>query len=188
MVLFLLFIAIGLVPTISYGIDNREKGDDLRSSYASDKYGIKLTIPHGMDLYTIEKPGKLRSLFTDGDLVHLLNPNYIYESVSITQSGNTQVTENDLKQHMNNLTHQRISPILGYKRISLNLIKIGHNHDKIAIEHIYNIKGDVDGRIRQIMFSHRNRGFIVTCGTSIDRYENANRTHFNYLFNNFEFN
>ena len=79
------------------------------------------------------------------------------------------------------------APLPEYRRISVNVARIGKLKSKTAIDHLFNAKGNIYGTLRQVTFSHRGRGFIFTCATSVDRFDTANRQFFEALFDSMEF-
>lgn len=155
--------------------------------YTSERYGIAFSVPNGVSLYTRENPGKLSSLFSSGDIVRLVNPRLSDENISISQSGSNKVTQRDIRTHKKNLTANPSKPLPGYRNVSVKFIKIGREKSKTAVEHIYRMKGNVPGTIRQVVFSHKERGFIVTCGTSTERFNESNKAIFDLIFNTLEF-
>jgi hypothetical protein len=60
-------------------------------------------------------------------------------------------------------------------------------HDRIvaeqaSVEHVYNMRGNVLGTLRQVVLVHNERGFTFTCATSQDRYEKTGKEAFEPLF------
>ena len=144
-------------------------------------------IPKNIKLYTPEKPGPLSSLFNSGDIVRMVNPDFHDENISINQSGKNRVTENDIKEYKASLDRNPNKPIPAFRNVSVKFIKIGKEKNKTAVEHIYQMKGNIPGIIRQVFFSHKNRGFIITCGTAIERFQLTNTTVFDPLLNSMVF-
>ena len=156
--------------------------------YLNKKYGISFNIPKGMKKYTPENPGPLYSLFSSGTLLKLVNPNFTDENIDISCTEGRKVSESNIKELKTWLDANPSLDIPGYQRISVRLIKIGNKKDKLAVEHIFiTMQGNVLGKLRQVVFSHRNIGFVVTCGAVVNRYDKANEQFFNILFNSMEF-
>jgi hypothetical protein len=77
-------------------------------------------------------------------------------------------------------------PVPGYKRIAVRFINIGQNGKLKAVEHQYQMKGNVLGTMRNITFVIGNRGYIITCGTAVERFEKANKEFFEPFLNSIE--
>ncbi len=175
-----------LIIFLYFGICSSVIGQTDSETYSNKQYGISLNIPRGLKKYTPEDPGSLRSLFSKGTLLKLVNLDFKDENIDISCSVDNKVSEADLKEFKSRLDANPNMNIPGYQRISVRFIKIGKQKDKTAVEHIYRMRGNVSGTIRQVTFSHRDRGFIFTCGTAVDRFENANQQFFDALFNSME--
>lgn len=176
---FIIFLYLGFCSTVIGQIDN--------DRYSNKEYGISFSIPKGMNKYTPENPGPLRSLFSEGTLLKLVNLDFKDENIDISCSGDNKVSEADLKEFKLRLDANPNMNIPGYQRISVSFTKIGKQKDKIAVEHVYKMRGNVLGKLRQVTFSHRDRGFIFTCGTAFERFDEANQQFFDVLFNSMEF-
>jgi len=160
--------------------------DRKATNYSNKDFGISFPVPAGLDLYTPENPGPLASLFTPRQFIYLVNPDFKDENIGAKYS--TGVTEADLKQFKELLdTNPPTASLPGYKKISVKFIKIGTKSNKLAVEHVYNMRGNVLGTLRQITFLHNGRGFTFTCATAQERYEQANKEFFEPIFSKMEF-
>ncbi|MFQ5965528.1 MAG: hypothetical protein ACE5KZ_14730 [Candidatus Scalinduaceae bacterium] len=155
--------------------------------YTNKKYGISFNIPKGMKMYTVENPGPLSTLFSKGTLLKLVNPDFTDENIDVSVSGKSRVTDSDIRKTKSYLDSNPNLPMPGYRRVSVNFIKTGKQKDKMAVEHIYLMKGNISGKLRQVAFSYRGRGFFITCGTAVDRFDEANQQFFDTIFNSIIF-
>jgi len=174
---------------ISFMIQSLEAGFTNQQSkvYSNSKYGISFSFPNRIELYTRENPGPLAEIFSrsPGTLLVLVNPKFIDENINVKVSEN--VSDPDVIEFKSLLEKNSLMPIPGYQRISVSMCSIGKLENKKAVEHIYNMRGNVPGKMRQISFSHKNRGFTFTCGTATDRYDSANKKFFDVVFNSMSF-
>jgi WD40 repeat protein len=155
-------------------------------TYTNEEFGMSFPVPDGLSLYTPGNPGPIPSLFTQGQLLYLVNPDFTDENIGASYI--TGVTDADLKQFKDLLdTNPPTATQPGYKKISVRFINIGTKGDTLAVEHVYNMQGNVYGTIRQVTFIHNGRGFTFTCATAQSRYEEANKNFFDPIFANMEF-
>gem|GEM_PF-888537 len=181
-VVFVIFVVICIQTTSG---EERRKPRQTQV-YSNREFGISFNLPRELDIYTPDKPGPLASMFTERQIVYLVNPNFRDENIGVKYS--TGITESDLKQFKNLLdTNPPMSSLPGYKKISVKFIKIGIKRDKLAVEHIYNMKGNVSGTLRQVIFVHNELGFTFTCGTSKNRFEKTNKEIFEFVFKTMSF-
>jgi hypothetical protein len=96
------------------------------------------------------------------------------------------VTESDLNSYKDMLNSDPNYPVSGYKRISIGFISIGKDGQFKAVEHRYQMQGNVFGTMRSVIFIIGNRGFIITCGTAVDRFEKTNEEFFEPLLQSIE--
>lgn len=61
--------------------------------YTSKKYGISFNIPKEMNMYTVENPGSLRTLFSKGTLLKLVNPDFTDENIDVSVSSKARATD-----------------------------------------------------------------------------------------------
>jgi len=155
------------------------------NEYSSAKYGISFHIPNGIKLYTTKNPGPLTSQISEKEPFIFVNPNYTEENINVQVAPN--ISEGDLSGYKKLLDENPKMPLPKYKRISVNTIKIGKHKNKTAIEHVFIMQGNILGKLRQITFVHRERGFTFTCATAIDRFDKANEDFFQPIFNSMEF-
>jgi hypothetical protein len=184
-------VIVGVVCTIgmvnlTISAEPTTSRNQKMASYLNEEFGVSFPVPKGLDMYTSDSPGPLASLFTPGYFIYLVNPNFHDENIGAKYS--TGVTEDDLKQFKELLdTNPPTASLPGYKKISVKFIKIGSNGNKLAVEHIYNVMGNVLGKLRQVMFLHNGRAFTFTCASAQDRYYQANKELFDQVFSNMEF-
>ena len=98
-----------------------------------------------------------------------------------------KLTENDVVEYEKLLHGRQTMPLPEYKRVSVAMIRIGKDHKKRAVEHIFFMKGNIEGKLRVITFAHNGNGFTFTCATSVDRFEKANQQFFTPLFDSMDF-
>jgi hypothetical protein len=153
--------------------------------YSNSTYGISFAVPDDMSLFTVEKPGKMSSLLSENEPILLVRNSFSEESVN--WSIIPRASESDLVAYKSQLDNTPTLDLPEYKRVSVSTIMIGKSKKKSAVEHIYFMKGNIKGEMRSIAFSHRGRGFVVVCGTSIDRYAKTNAEIFQYIFDSMEF-
>ncbi len=163
-----------------------ESKDREGTTYSNEEFRISFPVPKGLDLYTPDNPGPLAPLFTRRQFIYLVNPDFKDENVGAKYS--TGVTEADLKQFKELLdTNPPTASLPGYRKISVKFIKVGTKGDKLAVEHVYNMRGNVLGTLRQVIFLHNGRSFTFTCATAQERYEQANKEFFDPIFSKMEF-
>lgn len=154
-------------------------------SYSSHDYGFSFTIPTGLKLYTVDNPGPLRSQLSSLDPFILVNSQFTEENVNVKVS--EPMTENDLRDFKKKLDESSNYPVPGYKKISVTFIKIGTARNRMAVEHVFYMKGNIMGKLRQVTFVHKRKGFIWTCATAINRFDKANQQFFDPLFSSMDF-
>lgn len=137
--------------------------------------GIRFLVPKGIELYSAENPGPLRSRISKETPYFLVNPDFRDENVNIKIADG--VSESDL-DGLKDLFNAKPLPVPGYKHISAKFIKIGKNGTLKAVEHQYQMKGNILGLMRNVTFVLGKRGYIVTCGTAVERFEKANKEFF----------
>ena len=150
----------------------------------SKQVGITFLVPKGIELYSAENPGPLRPRISTETPFFLVNPDFRDENVNIKIADG--VTESDLKGMKEMLDSNPNTPLPDYKRIAVRNITIGKNRALNAVEHEYQMKGNVMGRMRNITFVIGNRGFIITCGTAVERFETANKQFFQPFLDSIE--
>jgi hypothetical protein len=162
---------------------NEEKEE--AKNYEDEDFGLAFIIPAGIKLYNIENPGPLKSRLSAESPIILVNPQFKEESINIKISDN--VSEKDVLEYKNMLDKDPNVPLPKYKRVSVGLCKVGAKGDKPAVEHIFYMKGNIYGKLRQITFQHNGRGFTCTCGTAEERFAAANQQFFEMIFSSMEF-
>jgi hypothetical protein len=170
-----------------------ENGEDLSSqttqaevrNYVNEEYRLSFTVPEGAKLYTAENPGPLKNRFSVETPIILINPEFTEENINVKVAEN--ISTSDLVEFKDMLDKNPNMPLPKYRNVSINFCKIGVKKDKTAVEHIYFMKGNIFGKIRQITTQHNGRGFTFTCSTSEERFDTANRSFFNTLFDSMEF-
>jgi len=166
-----------LTPLASLAQSDTNKTAMSSSTKVGNKQvGIVFSVPNGIELYSADNPGPLRSRISAETPYFLVNPDFRDENVNIKIADG--VTESDLNGLKQMLDSNPNTPLPGYKRIAVRFINIGKNGKLKAVEHQYQMKGNVLGTLRNITFVIGNRGFIITCGTTVERFEKANREFF----------
>lgn len=159
------------------GVDSHSAPATTTGTQGGNKQvGITFLVPKGIELYSAENPGPLGSQISSEEPFILVNPDFHDENVNIKIADG--VTESDLKSMKEQLDSTPNMPLPGYKRIAVRNIKIGKNSKLSAVEHEFQMQGNVLGRMRSITFVIGNRGFILSCGTSLERFEAANKNFF----------
>jgi len=174
-----------IVAFLSFAISQTSAGETGGNQYSNKKFGISFTIPDGMKLYTAENPGPLASQISSSDPFILVNPDFTEENVNAKVSEN--ISENDLNGLKKMLDDNPNMSLPKYKRISVSFVKVGKQKDKIAVEHVFIMQGNILGKLRQITFVHKERGFTFTCATGVDRFDRANLQFFQKIFDNMVF-
>jgi uncharacterized protein (TIGR02145 family) len=150
----------------------------------SKQVGITFSVPNGIELYSADNPGPLRSQISAETPYFLVNPDFRDENVNIKIADG--VTASDLDEMKRMLDVNPNTPLPGYKRIGVRFIQTGKDGNLRAVEHEFQMRGNVMGRMRSITFVIGKRSFIVTCGTAVDRFEKANKDFFELFLNSIE--
>jgi hypothetical protein len=153
--------------------------------YSNKNYGISFTIPKGINLYTAENPGPLASQISSVNPIYLVNPDFTEENINLKVS--EPISQDDLTGFKKMLDQNPKMNLPKYQRISVTFIKIGKQKNKNAVEHVFIMQGNILGKLRQITFAHRGKGFTFTCATAVDRFEKANQQFFTPLFASMDF-
>jgi hypothetical protein len=146
--------------------------------------GITFLVPKGIEVYSAENPGSLGSRISTEEPYILVNPDFHDENVNIKIADG--VTESDLNGMKEMLDSDPNMPLPGYKRIAVRNLNIGKNGAIKAVEHEFQVQGNVLGRMRSITFVLGNRGFTVTCATAVERFETANKHFFQPFLDSIE--
>jgi hypothetical protein len=146
--------------------------------------GIAFSVPVGIELYSEVNPGPLRSQISATDPYILVNPDFRDENVRIQVVDG--MNESDLTGYKEELDSNPNTPLPGYKRISVGFINIGKDGQLKAVDHRFQMQGNVLGTMRSIAFVIGTRAFIFTCGTAVERFEKANREFFELLLKSIE--
>ncbi len=173
--------------SVSFDADKEAQSSATKTkNYSNAELGVSFPVPKGLVLYTPDNPGPLSSLFTPGQFIYLVNPDFHDENIGATFSSG--VTEKDLSNFKKLMdTNPPTASLPGYKKISVKFIKIGRQIDKLAVEHVFTMKGNMSGTVRQVVFIHKRRAFSFTCATAQNRYEQANSRFYGPIFSNIEF-
>jgi hypothetical protein len=154
-------------------------------AYSNKRLGLSFVVPKGVNLYTAEHPGPLRFLISEQEPLILVNPDFTEESINLQVIGN--ISESDVVGYEELLQEGQTLPVPEYKRESVAMIRIGKDNKKLAVEHIYFMKGNIKGKLRSITFAHKEKGFTFTCATSPERFDSANKAFFQALFDTMTF-
>ncbi len=153
--------------------------------HSSKQFGISFTIPDGIDLYTAENPGPLAAQISASAPFIFVNPVFTEENINVKITDS--VSESDLHDFKKGIDNNPNVAVPQYKRITVSFIKIG-KQNKTAVEHVFIMKGNILGKLRQVTFSHKGKGFIFTCATAVERFDKANQSFFSPLFASMSFN
>ncbi len=177
-------VLLALMTLVPQGQAQTKSTDTPTGSRVENKQvGLAFLVPQGIDLYSAENPGPLRSRISGETPFFLVNPAFRDENVNIKIADG--VTESDL-DGFKQMIESKPFPVPGYKRIVVRFINIGKDGKFKAVEHQYQMKGNVLGTMRSITFVIGKRGFIITCGTAVERFEKANREFFEPFLNSIE--
>lgn len=157
------------------------------SYFSNEKWGLKFTVPAGVNVYTSENPGPMASRINSDTPLWLVSSSLASERINLKVSQFQDATEKELEEAKQQLEQTGIIPIPQYQRISVKFIKIGKQGNKNAVEHIHALKQREPKKLRQIMFVHRGRIFNFTCATSPERFDTANNQFFDSIFSSMEF-
>jgi hypothetical protein len=181
-------VLVSLMPTASHGQGNAPSPaatNGVATTRAGDKqFGITFLVPKGIDLYSVTNPGPLSSQISAKEPFILVRPAFHDENINVKVADG--VTESDLKAMKDQLDSNPNMPLPGYKRIGVRNTNVGKNGAIKAVEHDFQMQGNVLGRMRSITFVIGSRGFILTCGTSVDRFDDANKTFFQPFLDSIE--
>ncbi len=145
--------------------------------------GLGFDVPEGLGLYTPERPGRYRSVLKDGRFVYLDIPGI--RSASLTAKWSPNTTEADLAGYKSILeTNPPQAKLEGFKKHSVKMIKIGKNHDKDALEFVYD---SGNSTVRQVVFVHNGKGFTFTGTVLQAQFGAAEVEMFRPLFERLEF-
>jgi len=179
---------VSLVPTASHGQGSNQSPaatNGVATKRAGDKqFGITFLVPKGIDLYSISNPGPLSSQISAQEPFILVRPEFHDENINIKVADG--VTESDLKGMKDQLDSNPNMSLPGYKRIGVRNTSVGKNGAIKAVEHDFQMQGNVLGRMRSVTFVIGTRGFIISCGTSLDRFDNADKSFFQPFLDSIE--
>lgn len=150
----------------------------------SKEAGITFLVPAGMDLYSEANPGPLTQQISAATPYILVNPEFHDENINIKVIDG--VTDADLQQMKSMLDGNSNVPLPGYKRISVAFVSVGKGGSIHAVEHDFQMQGNVLGRLRSITFVLNGRGYAITCGTSVERFEKADTRFFQPFLDSIE--
>jgi hypothetical protein len=183
-----LLIAAGAVTAQRGGGGGRSStAAPVRSEYDSATYGLKFTVPTGLELYTDEEPGRYEKILVSGRAIYLINSDQ--RDASIVAKVSADVSEADLKGLKGVLeSNPPQAKLPGYKKIAVSEIMIGAAADKPAVEYIFSEKNDkMTATVRQVMFLHQGRGFTFICTAPERQFGSYNKRFFDPLFARMEF-
>jgi hypothetical protein len=154
-------------------------------TFSSVEYGLSFVVPEGMKLYTSSDPGPLASQISVTTPWIIVNPDFTEESINVGVSGG--FSESAVGDFKKLLDENPNTPLPEYERVSVDLIEVGGQKNKTAVDHVFIMQGNILGKLRQVSFQHRGTGFTFTCATAVGRFEEANRRFFDPLFDSMEF-
>jgi hypothetical protein len=171
--------------SVSLGSSQTEAQPGSSNVYVNRELGISFVVPNGIKLYTAESPGPLGSQISNQEPIILVNPDFTEENINLQII--RDVSDSDVIGYKKLLDERPTMPLPEYRRVSVTLIQIGSDHTKTAVEHIYFMKGNIQGKMRGITFAHNGKGFTFTCGTSPERFDKANQDFIGALFDSMKF-
>jgi hypothetical protein len=158
------------------------------SYFSNEKWGLKFTVPAGVNVYTSENPGPMASRINSNTPLWLVSSSLSSERINLKVSQFQDATEKELDEAKQDLDSGNLfRSVPQYQKISVKYIKIGKQKNKKAVEHINALKQRQPKKLRQIMFLHQGRVFNFTCATSPERFDNANQQFFGLIFSSMEF-
>ena len=166
-------------PAAASGEQNSDATSKAKQ-YRDDKFGFSFEIPADVVVCTPENPGSMAARVSSETPLWLVSSSFELERVNVGVLENA--SEEELEGMKSMLLANESMPLKGYKRVSVNDIKIGKQGDKRAIEHIHILMQNPEKKLRQLTFLHNGRAFSFTCSTTVERYDNADRTFFDPLF------
>lgn len=152
--------------------------------YEKSQWGITLHLPRWVEVYDGDNPGPMRPRISSETPLWLVNSGIPGERCNVKMDQN--LTDSDMAQAKEEL-ESNPPPLRQYRRISMKWITLGKEKNKRAFEHIHALEQSVPKKLRQIGFSHRNRGYVFTFSTSPERYEMANKWFFDVVISAIEF-
>jgi len=167
-------------PNEPNGLQTKTESSDAAGVITYRDLGISFTVPRGIELYDSNRPGPLASQISSRSPFFLVNPAFTEENINVKVSEG--ITAADIDGLKTVYDENPSMPIPGYKRISVSLMQIGKKKNIKAVQHIFLMKGNIMGQMRQITFVIGNHGFTVTCGTTVDRFDAANKNFFEPFF------
>jgi len=157
------------------------------TAYDSTDYGIKFPAPPDFSIFTPQKPGRFRQVFTGGRVIYLVD--LMGVNASVTVRFLPKATEADVTGFKNSVdSNPPQAKLPEYKKISVAVIKIGSARDKDAIDYVYTAKDkDTLTTVRQVVFVHNGNGFIFNCSASEKDFASIDKKSFQRLFASIEF-
>jgi len=165
----------------------------VRTTYESSDYGFKFGVPADMDLYTPDEPGRFSRVFTERRFAYMVSSTRPEESVGIKYTDG--VTEADLTSYQTTIeTNPPQAKLPGFRNVGVANIQIGKDGTKTAVNFVYemttpktNLAPSVDMTLRQVVFIHKGRGFIITCEVTKKRFDKVNKDTFDKFLSKIEF-
>lgn len=146
---------------------------DKAQHYTNQQHGFSLPITEDVRLFTPDNPGP----FTFGaqNLVILVNKWSPSDLIMVNLS--EVADEKGLSDLKSGLESGGL-PQSGYRKIAVRSTNIGKNQDKSAVEHIFDVQGQVPRTMRQVSFIHRGKGFALVCTAPADNFQKTDKAFF----------
>jgi len=158
------------------------------SYFSNEKWGLKFTVPAGVNVYTSENPGPMASRINSDTPLWLVSSSLASERINLKVSQFQDGTEKELdktKQELDSGNLYRSVP--QYQKISVKcLLRLANKQTRTLLS-TYTHSSKENLKLRQIMFVHRGRVFNFTCATSPERFDIANSQFFDTIFSSMEF-
>ncbi len=187
----LLVVFVSLLVSVSLvaqrGGGGRRGDANTAATFESAEDRLTFPVPPDVSLYTSERPGRYKDLFSKGYVAYLVNQ--FGKDIRIGVRRMPGVSESDLKgllQTLETKPPQAAQP--GFKKMSVGTIKVGTNNDKDAVDFVYSaLDKDVEMTTRQVSFVHRGKGFTFSCIAAAKEFDAANKNTFDRLLASIRF-
>ncbi len=160
----------------------------LLTVYDSTEYAIKFPAPPEFSIFTPEYPGRFRQIFRERRIIYLVDL-VGKATAAVTVRVLPKATEADLTGFRTTLdSNPPQAKLPEYRKISLAMIKIGAAGNKDAVDYVYTAKEqDALTTTRQVVFIHKDNGFIFSCAAPEKDYPSVDKKSFQPLFASIEF-
>lgn len=157
------------------------------TKFENPQLGLQFEMPPGLQLFTPEQPGRFKKMLESGRFMYVTAQEM--RRASVVAKATPGMSPADVKGYMAILeTNPPQAKLEGFKKHSVRMVTIGKNHDKEALEFVYDLQeGNMPATIRQVVFVHNGQGFTFTCTSFEAEYGAASKIVFDPLFSQLEF-